>query len=229
MCVGIQPQMQSLTSRICLLGILVLDAWTANAAEIKDRGGWYPDTIQSFMGIKIKAGGRYDDVRMCVASKRGAKGGPALDITFYVEWYVNEHMNIGIDIPLFRPALFGAAFKMLQFEPEVSVLFKVSRGEDRTAFVGPTVGLSFHYGPDYRSGLRGDERSPSFFAMGPRLGAIAGVNFKRPTKEFNPQLALNPYITPMFAGYGDKLYQGIVVGGSIDTAIRFHGITVGPD
>lgn len=177
------------------------------------------DTL--FIGVKIKAGGRYDDVRMCVASKAGAKGGPAMDVTFYAELPVADKLSIGIDIPVFRPAMFGAAFKMLQFEPEVSFLFKISQGDKRDLVIGPTVGGSFHYGPDYRSELSGDARGSSFFAAGPRVGAVAALDFKRPEKAFDFQLGINPYITPMFGGSKEESYKGIVIGGSLDGTFKF--------
>ena len=177
------------------------------------------DTV--FIGLKIKAGGRYDDVRMCVASPKGSKGGPAMDVTFYAELPVADKLSIGIDIPVFRPVMFGAAFEMLQFEPEVSFLFRVSQGDKRDVVIGPTLGGSFHYGPDYRSGRSGDERGSSFFAAGPRIGAVVALDFKRPEKAFDFQLGLNPYVTPMLSGDGDDTYKGIVVGGSLDGTFKF--------
>jgi hypothetical protein len=174
-----------------------------------------------FFGLKIKAGGRYDNVRMCVATPAGTKGGPAMDVTFYTEISLTDKVGIGIDVPVFRPVLFGAAFKMLQFEPEVSLLFKVVRGDKRDFVVGPTLGASFHYGPDYTSERSGDGKGPSFFALGPRVGAVLGLDFKRPEKAFDFQLGLNPYVTPLFGVNDPDNHKGIIIGGSLDGAFKF--------
>ena len=178
------------------------------------------DAKAVFFGLKIKAGGRYDNVRACVATPAGVKGGPAADITFYTEIELTDRMSIGIDLPVFRPILFGAAFRMLQLEPEVGLLFKVAEGESTDFVVGPTVGASFHYGPDYTSGM-GSDKGPSFFAMGPRIGAFLGVDFRRPEKVFDFQLGLNPYVTPLFGISDPENHKGIVVGGSVDGAFKF--------
>jgi hypothetical protein len=71
-------------------------------------------------GIHVLAGGRYDDVRMCVASQSGVKGGPIVDIYFDIRFPAGENGTIALNIPVMRPILFGFAFSMLQFEPQVT-------------------------------------------------------------------------------------------------------------
>ena len=172
-------------------------------------------------GVKIRAGGRFDNVRACVASPAGTKGGPAADVSFFTEIGVTDNMSVHIDLPVFRPVMFGLAFKMLQFEPSVTLKFRrVSDG--RVDFVGgPTLGVSLHYGPDYKSGSSGDERGPSFFAMGPFVGGYAGMDFKRPGKSFNFELGLTPYVIPMFGINDSDNHRGVVVGGLLDGAFKF--------
>ena len=175
----------------------------------------------SIIGVKIRAGGRYDNVRMCVATPAGVKGGMAADISLFTEFSLSDNARLHIDLPVFRPILFGLAFKMLQFEPSVTLKFrKVSDGN--VDFVaGPMLGLSLHYGPDFNSDPSGDNRSPSFFALGPTVGGYMGLDFKRLGNNFNFELGLTPYITTLF-GVGDApIDRGIVAGGLLDVAFKF--------
>ena len=170
---------------------------------------------QTRYGLSLAAGGRYDDVRMCVASGAGTKGGPAMEGSLFIELPLWAKADLRIDLPLLRPALFGAAFQMLQLEPWAAL--QISHGR----FVyGPSVGLVLHYGPDFRSENSGDARGPSFFALGPRIGAYAGVQWLRPDGWFDLRLGAHPYVAPLFpTGDGER---GVVVGGmlQLDFLIR---------
>ena len=53
-------------------------------------------------GVKVRIGGRYDNLRMCVASAPGAKGGTAADISFFMEFTNKNNKALHIDIPIFR-------------------------------------------------------------------------------------------------------------------------------
>jgi len=175
-----------------------------------------------YFGIKISAGGRYDDVRMCVATPAGTRIGPAMDVSFVTEWGLGENLVLSLNLPVLRPILFATKFDMLQFEPDVTLKF-VRRQSDRIDLVaGPSLGISLHYGPDYRSESEGDLRGPSFFALGPRMGAYAGVDFKRPNGDFDFQLGFSPYVTPLFSINDPGSHEGLVVGGSLDALFRFH-------
>jgi hypothetical protein len=189
----------------------------ASARQMADSG----DENQVIFGVMVSAGGRYDDVRMCVATPPGTRGGPAMDISVFTEIGLKKNVSLLVNLPVMRPILFGAAFRMLQFEPEASLLFrKVSDG--KADFVaGPTVGVIFHYGPDYRSESKGDNRGDSFFAMGPKLGGYVGVDFKRPGKKMNFQLGLSPYVSPLFGISDPDNHRGVVVGGALDGLFRF--------
>jgi hypothetical protein len=82
-----------------------------------------PDS-QARIGLKIRIGGRFDNVRMCVASPAGAKGGVAADISVFAEFPVNNNEALlHFDLPLMRPILFAFAFRMLQFEPIVTLKY----------------------------------------------------------------------------------------------------------
>jgi hypothetical protein len=176
-------------------------------------------------GIKVSAGGRYDNVRMCVGSAAGVKGGPAMDIALYAEFGLKADTSLVVTLPVMRPILFGAAFRMLQFEPEVALAFRQDAGGTLDLIVGPTVGLSFHYGPDYTSSRSGPGRGPSFFAMGPRIGVTLGLDFKRPDEKFNFQLGLHPYATTLFSAGDPEEHRGVVLGGTLDGVFRFHAGT----
>ena len=173
------------------------------------------------LGVKVRFGGRYDNIRMCVASAAGAKGGIAADISFFMDFGVSENWMIHVDLPVFRPILFAAAFKMLQFEPTVTANYRVRTNSSVDVIVGPTLGLSLHYGPDYRSTRSGQGRGPSFFAMGPIVGGYIGVDFTRPGEPFNFQLGLTPYIAPLFSIGDPANHDGLIVGGLLDALFRW--------
>ena len=69
-----------------------------------------------YFGIKISAGGRYDDVRMCVATPAGTKIGPAMDVSFVTEWGLGDNLVLSLNLPVLRPILFATKFDMLQFD-----------------------------------------------------------------------------------------------------------------
>jgi len=207
----------TMTLMIATLGLGLGLARPAAAAE--------GDTVTGgralIFGIAIRAGGRFDNVRKCVASPQGTKGGPAADISVFAEIPVSDTASVHINLPVMRPILFAAAFHMLQFEPEVGLLFrKVTDG--KVDFVaGPTLGVSLHYGPDYHSERSGSGRTPSFFAMGPQIGGYFGLDFKRPDEQFNFQLGLSPYVAPLFGVNDPEHHRGVVVGGLLDGLFRF--------
>lgn len=174
---------------------------------------------ENAIGLKIRVGGRFDNVRMCVASPAGTKGGPALEVSFYGEKALSENKALAFDIPLFRPILFAAAFKMFQFDPDVSLLFKNRIDNDRDFIAGPTLAFSLHYGPDYNSDK--SNRGESFWAIGPRIGGYFAVDFKRDSERMNFQLGIHPYITPMFAIDSKTIDNGIVSGAILDGLFKF--------
>ena len=173
------------------------------------------------VAVKVRAGGRFDDVRMCVATPAGTKGGPTADVSLSTEIALSDTVSLEMDLPVFRPIMFGLSFKMLQFEPSVSLRFR-KYGKGNTDFIfGPMLGVSLHYGPDYHSENSGDDRGSSFFAMGPMAGGYFGLDFKRPCQKYNFQLGVTPYAIPLFGINDDKDHRGVVVGGLVDFAFRF--------
>ncbi|MFH1131471.1 MAG: hypothetical protein V1754_09055 [Pseudomonadota bacterium] len=191
--------------------------------EILLLSAFFPGSVfaTSVIGMKVRVGGRYDNVRMCVATDAGVKGGPAMDIALFAEMGLSKNWSIDFDLPVLRPLLFDLAFDMLQFEPEAAFLYRKQTNSSMDMVFGPTLGVSLHYGPDYTSAKSGDSRGPAFFAMGPQLGAYFGLDFKRPGKAFNFQLGLHPYVTPLFAIDDPKNHRGVVVGGLLDLQVRF--------
>jgi hypothetical protein len=191
----------------------------ASAVLAQEEGPSRDGTV--IFGVKVRAGGRFDNVRMCVASPAGAKGGPAMDVSLFAEVGVADEIAIEVDVPFVRPLLFAAAFRMLQFEPSVALKFYRDTSGSMDLVAGPVVGVSLHYGPDYESERKGDGRRPSFFAIGPTVGGYFGLDFARPGETFNFELGLTPYITPLF-GVGDPDgHRGLVIGGLIDGSFRF--------
>jgi len=179
------------------------------------------DNVFKSFGFKIRIGGRYDNIRKCVASKTGTKGGPAADISAFVNLPINNNSSFHVDLPIMRPILFAIAFRMLQFEPTVAFNFYHRINNNIDWLAGPALGLSLHYGPDYNSEAFGPQRGPSFFAMGPIIGAYTGFDFKRPQKIFNFQLGISPYITPLFSIQDPQNHKGIVIGALADGIFCF--------
>lgn len=173
-------------------------------------------------GVKVRLGGRYDNVRMCVATDAGTPGGAAADVSVFGEFSVADDTTVHVDLPVFRPIMFAAAFNMLQFEPSVTLKFRPAKGDSVAFVAGPTLGVSLHYGPDYKSAQKDPGRGPSFFAMGPIVGGYFGVDFLRPNQTFNFELGITPYVTPMWAISDPEDHRGVVVGGLIDGLFRFN-------
>lgn len=191
---------------VALSGLLFLSS-EASAAD--------PD--QPFVvGIKLRAGGRFDTVRKCVATSKGTPGGPAGDISAFVELPMGEGKALHLDLPVMRPILFALSFEMLQFEPSATFKFYDTQSEDVGWVLGPMLGLSLHYGPDYESDLDGDR----FFAIGPIIGGYFGLDFPRPEKSFNFELGLTPYVIPLFGVDDAANHRGVVIGGLLDASFR---------
>jgi len=173
-------------------------------------------------GLKARMGGRYDDVRMCVATPAGVSGGPAMDVSAFASWRIHDGVRLELDLPVMRPILFGAAFRMLQFEPSVMLTFLLAKSPRRQYRAGPVAGLSFHYGPDEDSEPSGEGRTASFFAMGPTGGGYADVTFLRPRGSFDVRVGLTLYTTRLFSLDDEADHQGLVAGGSLDIGFLFH-------
>ena len=211
-----------LTTRIAVAATFLGMVLGLTGIEAVARADADPSAAKPFViGPKIRAGGRFDNVRMCVASPAGAKGGPAADISLSAEFALKRTVALEVDIPLFRPIMFGAAFQMLQLEPSVTLKFR-HIGAGRIDLIGgPTLGVSLHYGPDYNSESSGDGRTASFFAMGPMIGGYIGMDFKRPGEKYNFQLGVTPYVEPLFGINDPQRHRGVVAGGLLDFQFRF--------
>lgn len=168
------------------------------------------------LGVRVTLGGRYDNVRRCVATPVGTPGGPAADVQLFAELPLAADLRLTINLPVARPILFAAAFQVLQFEPDVTLTWRRRASDSTDWIVGPSLGLSLHYGPDYHSELTG----PKFFALGPTVGAYVGLDFKR-SGTFNFQLGLHPYVTPLFGVADPAGHRGVVVGAMLEGPFRF--------
>lgn len=160
-------------------------------------------------GVLFMTGGRYDNLRMCVASPAGAKGGPMADIMFITKHKLTENRSLTFNLPIMRPVLFGLAFKMLQFEPEVILEHNKFVNEKIGLVYGPGMGVSFHYGPDYKSNLTNTGKS--FFAIGPFLSWQTGFAFKK-AGIVKSVAGLKAFYVPLFA---KDRSPGTVLGGAL--------------
>ncbi len=128
-------------------------------AEASARAAGSSDLL--VFGIQVSIGGRYDDVRLCVASGKDVPGGIAADISFFAEVGVAENISLFFNVPVMRPILFATAFDMLQFEPFVVLNFRVPAGDTFDFIGGLSLGVSLNYGPDWHSETSGPGRTAS--------------------------------------------------------------------
>ena len=168
-------------------------------------------------GFKLMAGGRYDDMRMCVASPAGTKGGPIADIKLFMKFRMSLDWSMTVTIPVFRPILFGAAFKVFQYESDVALEYKIKVSPKVDFVVGPGIGLSYHYGPDYKSGT-GNARTKDFFAIGPMTSYYAAFDFKWP-KSSATRVGIQLFHISLFRV--DKFQYGKVFGGALELGMYF--------
>lgn len=148
--------------------------------------------------IRLVFGARYDDVRMCVATPKNTKGGPAGDITFNYFLKKSTTGKFMLNVPIFRPVLFAVAFNMLQFEPDISWVSQKNKNWNWGFGLGTTI----HYGPDYKSDKK--DRGKDFWAFGPKLIYLINLNEK---------YSFNVYYSPLFS---NKYKNGTVIGFSFE-------------
>jgi len=162
-------------------------------------------------GIHAIAGGRYDDVRMCVGSPAGVKGGPIMDVYLDVALRTGANTKLVFNLPVMRPVLFGAAFGMLQFEPQVTLEYTPAG----SAFVfGGGLGTVFHYGPDYKSSP--DDRGEDFFALGPLVSLSIGRRMGAEKGYWQPGAKV--FYSPLFSADQNL---GWVLGAALELHYRF--------
>ena len=166
---------------------------------------------ESGMGLLVMAGGRYDNLRMCVASAAGVKGGIIGDVMLTGRHAVNDHIAMGFNLPVMRPILFGLAFRMLQFEPEMVLDVKKQVSDKIVIITAPSLGISLHYGPDYNSDRK--NRSPSFFAAGPIAGVHLGMGFKDENGSIENIIGIKPFYAGLFTR---EQGRGTVIGGALE-------------
>ena len=174
------------------------------------------------VGIRLRIGWKLDNLRVCGATPPGVPHGPDIDISFFGEVPLKDGVSLDVNVPLFRPIMFAAAARLLQFEPEVTLLFRGAVSAQTDVIGGPSLGLSFNYAPDLNADFNSDDRSPSFFSIGPRIGGYVGVDFVRNGRRFNDQLGLHPYLLPLFSVRDPARHRGLVAGATVDNSFRIH-------
>jgi len=162
-------------------------------------------------GARFMAGGRYDNLRMCVGSDAGVKGGPMADIQLALKYSIGSKYAVSFNLPLMRPILFWTAFDMLQFEPEFTFEYMTPMSGGYSFTTGPGLGVSLHYGPDYESDL--DNRGEDFFAAGPYISYMCGIVLGS-----GSVLGVRAIYVPLFS----KEYStGTVLGAALEYTVFF--------
>lgn len=162
---------------------------------------------QLSVGLNFFLGGRYDNLRMCVATPAGVKGGPIADMQLVLHYGLNNRMALGMKVPIMRPVLFGLAFKMVQIEPEFTMQYRMPVKKRIDVVLEPSVGVSFHYGPDYKT-ARNDPHPESFFAAGPMVALLGGIGWHNDSGRYRC-VGLKPFYIPLFSR---KRTTGTVLG-----------------
>jgi hypothetical protein len=150
-----------------------------------------------------------------VATGVGEKGGPIGDIMLDVRKHIDDKNAVGFKLPVMRPILFGAAFKMLQFEPEFIFEHAVDLNGKYRFVTGPGLGLSLNYGPDYKTDWKAPDRQ-DFFSCGPFLSCLFALGF-RTGAGLGRMIGLRAFYVPLFAGtHGTGTVLGAALEGHFD-------------
>jgi hypothetical protein len=151
-------------------------------------------------------------MRMCVASPKGTNGGPIGDIKLFMKFRMSLDWSMTVTIPVFRPILFGAAFKTLQYESDVAMEYKIKLTEKTDFVTGPGIGLSYNYGKNV-------QEDDKFFSLGPMVSYYAAFDFKAP-KHYATRLGIQLFYVGLFRADGNFEY-GNVAGGALDFGMYF--------
>jgi len=162
-------------------------------------------------GTRFMAGGRYDNLRMCVATDAGVKGGPMADVQLSLKYAVSREYAVSFNLPVMRPLLFWTAFDMLQFEPEFTFEYMVPMNGGYSFTTGPGLGVSLHHGPDYESDL--DNRGEDFFAAGPYISYMCGIVLGS-----GSVLGVRAIYVPLFS---EERSGGTVLGAALEYTVFF--------
>jgi len=79
--------------------------------------------------------------------------------------------------------------------------------------MAPGMGISFHYGPDYKSDL--DNRGDDFFAIGPIVSGLIGYSINNETAN-KKVVGVRLFYTPLYSGES-SLSPGQVFGAVLET------------
>jgi hypothetical protein len=166
-------------------------------------------------GVSFMSGVRYDNLRMCVATDAGVKGGPMADIMLSTKYTLTDEYALTFNLPVMRPILFGYAFEMLQFEPEFTFEYTINFKNGPDIVLGSGLGVSVHYGPDYKSDM--DNKSDSFYAAGPFISGLTGLAFNS-FGETKSMVGLRFFYVPLFTS---ERGTGTVLGIALEYTIYF--------
>jgi hypothetical protein len=186
-----------------------------------------PTAGRIVFGVKVSLGARYDAVRAKQADSGGSKKGAFLDTSLFMDIDMTDKLALRINLPVFRPIYFAAAYNIFHFEPEIGLLFRVPTDDYVDVLVGPTLGATLHYGADYVSLKRDAILGAPFFAIGPRIGGYAGLDaVPNPDvwQEWEFQVGISPYYSLLFSVDDAQKHRGFAIGGSAEGFLGFRPI-----
>jgi hypothetical protein len=186
---------------------------TAEGVIAEDDESASPNPVGGYLTFMLGLGGRYDDLRMCVASPAGAKGGPVAEFAgLGLRLRPSAALSVDANIPLGRALLFAIAFQMLQWEPDIAVNFHLGIDERSEVIIGPALGAAFHFGPDYRSDLDTKPRR-DFFAIAPKVSVLLGYGKWLSSGTTERIIGVRPFFEYFF-GQNDR--RGVTIGAMLE-------------
>jgi hypothetical protein len=193
------------------IGFNLIGAQEIGTKTLNEQFDAHPTAMMGFMS---GFGGRYDDLRMCVASPAGAKGGIIAEfISFNVNLRPNRRASLDINIPIGRALLFATAFQMLQWSPDITTNFHIQLKQKLELLIGSSFGLAFHYGPDFKTD-KDDPNRVDFFAMGPKFSILIALAPWNPHRRFQWKIGVRTFFE-YFKGESNR--KGLSVGAILES------------
>ncbi len=167
-------------------------------------------------GFHVSFGWKQDNLRITTSSSGLEKTGTTGEISFDTRYRLGQACSVNFNLPVGRPALFGAAFSFFQMEPQVTFEFYKRLYQGLELVMGPAVGASFYYGPPQSTDIDQLDPSEFFFTSGPMVAGLIGLRFN---EFFENVVGIRPFYGSLLAR--DSQYSDFY-GGVIEYYIYFN-------